>query len=70
VHQREKTPGQIVNEFEELLAIERTRAKERQGKRNDFADDTSGKDFTEVERSTYNARRDLGGVAIGWIRWH
>jgi len=28
--QREKTPGQIVNEFEEMLAIEKQRAKERQ----------------------------------------
>jgi len=28
--QREKTPGQIVNEFEEMLAIEKARAKERQ----------------------------------------
>ena len=28
--QREKTPGQIVNEFEEMLAVERERAKERQ----------------------------------------
>jgi 16S rRNA G966 N2-methylase RsmD len=27
--QREKTPGQVVNEFEEMLAIEETRAKER-----------------------------------------
>lgn len=27
--QREKTPGQIVNEFEEILAIERERAKDR-----------------------------------------
>jgi len=27
--QREKTPGQIVNEFEEMLAIEKERAKER-----------------------------------------
>ena len=27
--QREKTPGQIVNEFEEMLAIERGRARER-----------------------------------------
>lgn len=27
--QREKTPGQIVNEFEEMLAIEKQRAKER-----------------------------------------
>lgn len=28
--QREKTPGQIVNEFEEIVAIEQQRAKERQ----------------------------------------
>ena len=28
--QREKTPGQIVNEFEEMLAVERERAKERE----------------------------------------
>jgi ParB-like chromosome segregation protein Spo0J len=28
--QREKTPGQIVNEFEEMLKIEKQRAKERQ----------------------------------------
>lgn len=28
--QREKTPGQVVNEFEEMLAIEKERAKERQ----------------------------------------
>ena len=27
---REKTPGQIVNEFEEMLEIERERAKERE----------------------------------------
>jgi phage N-6-adenine-methyltransferase len=35
--QREKTPGQIVNEFEEMLAVERERAKERKeraGKEN------------------------------------
>jgi len=35
--QREKTPGQIVNEFEEILAVEQERAKERQeeaGKEN------------------------------------
>jgi len=29
IRQREKTPGQIVNEFEEILAIEQDRAKER-----------------------------------------
>jgi N6-adenosine-specific RNA methylase IME4 len=37
--QREKTPGQIVNEFEEMLAIEQER--QSQGKRNDL-DETSG----------------------------
>jgi len=34
--QRKKTPGQIVNEFEEMLAIEKERAKERQGERTDL----------------------------------
>jgi len=34
--QREKTPGQIVNEFEEMLAVERERAKSRQGERTDL----------------------------------
>lgn len=29
MHQREKTPGQIVNEFEEMLAVETARAKQR-----------------------------------------
>jgi len=28
--QREKTPGQVVNEFDEMLAIEKARAKDRQ----------------------------------------
>jgi phage N-6-adenine-methyltransferase len=37
--QREKTPGQIVNEFEEMLAIEKER--QGQGERNDLKD-TSG----------------------------
>jgi len=34
--QREKTPGQIVNEFEEMLAIEEERSPERQGERTDL----------------------------------
>jgi len=34
--QREKTPGQIVNEFEEMLAIEEERSPDRQGKRTDL----------------------------------
>jgi len=35
--QREKTPGQIVNEFEEMLEIERKRGKVTQGKRTDLS---------------------------------
>jgi len=33
--QREKTPGQVVNEFEEMLAIEQERSPDRQGERTD-----------------------------------
>ena len=40
--QREKTPGQIVNEFEEMLAVERERAKERRGERTDLKDEPVG----------------------------
>jgi len=41
--QREKTPGQIVNEFEEMLAVERERAKERQEEMGrTHGDDPSG----------------------------
>jgi len=40
--QREKTPGQIVNEFEEMLAVERERAKERKGERTDLEDEPVG----------------------------
>jgi len=32
----EKTPGQIVNEFDEMLDIEQERAKKRQGTRTDI----------------------------------
>jgi hypothetical protein len=35
--QREKTPAQIVNEFEEMLAVERERGKENQGERTDLS---------------------------------
>jgi len=34
--QRDKTPGQIVNEFEEMLEVEKEKAKERQGERTDL----------------------------------
>jgi len=40
--QREKTPGQIVNEFEEMLAVEEERAKERKGERNDLKEEPVG----------------------------
>jgi len=44
--QREKTPGQIVNEFEEMLAVERERAKERKseatGHKEKFPEGESG----------------------------
>jgi N6-adenosine-specific RNA methylase IME4/ParB-like chromosome segregation protein Spo0J len=40
--QRDKTPGQLVNEFEEMLAIEQERAKERQGQRSDLKDEPLG----------------------------
>jgi len=35
--QREKTPAQIVNEFEEMLAVERERGKKNQGERTDLS---------------------------------
>lgn len=38
--QREKTPGQIVNEAEELLEIEKRRGKQKQGKRTDISDNS------------------------------
>ena len=37
--QREKTPGQIVNEFEEILEVKRRQNKKTQGERNDLSPD-------------------------------
>jgi len=37
--QREKTPGQVVNEFEEVLDIKKERNKETQGVRTDLNDE-------------------------------
>jgi len=48
--QREKTPGQIVNEFEEMLAVEHQRAKERKGERTDLNDEPSGNVSGKSER--------------------
>jgi ParB family chromosome partitioning protein len=47
--QRDKTPGQLVNEFEEMLEIEEE--KDRQGERNDL-DPTSGKSSGSYENET------------------
>lgn len=52
--QRKKTPGQIVNEFDELLEIETQRAKDRQGERNDIKN-TSDSNETEVVRADEKA---------------
>ena len=38
-----------------MLEVEQERAKERQGERADLDEDTSAKDFTEVERATEKA---------------
>ena len=53
--QREKTPGQIVNEFEEMLEIEQEKSKERQGERTDLSDETSVSTETEVQRADERA---------------
>jgi len=52
--QREKTPGQIVNEFEEMLEIEKKKAKERKEanlKQNDRPGNVSDSGSVEVDRS-------------------
>ena len=68
---REKTPGQIVNEFEEALAIERERAKERQGERTDLTGEHLGnvtekskapKESREIAAEKINA--DVGGQTL------
>jgi phage N-6-adenine-methyltransferase len=46
--QREKTPGQLVNEYEEMLAVEKQRAKQRQ---SEGGGDESGKEsFPDPEK--------------------
>jgi len=52
--QREKTPGQIVNEFEEVLDIEKQRAKKSQGERCDL-NDTCRSNEREVKDSYEDA---------------
>jgi len=62
--QREKTPGQIVNEFEEMLEIEKTRGKETQGSRT-----TSTKNLVEEEgdaqtRAAEKINADVSGETL------
>lgn len=58
--QRRKTPAQIVNEAEVLMAVERERAKARQGTRTDLEEETSGSSEPEVRRSRDAVADQLG----------
>lgn len=67
--QREKTPGQLVNEFEEMLAIEEERAKDRQkeagavgGKGGEEFHDPSKGRATELAAEKVNA--DVSGRTL------
>ena len=62
--QREKTPGQIVNEFEEMLEIEKERGRDSQGSRT-----TSSKNLLEVEgdaktRAAEKINADVSGETL------
>jgi ParB-like chromosome segregation protein Spo0J len=62
--QREKTRGQIVNEFEEMLEIEKQRGRDSQGSRS-----TSGKNLAEVEgnaqtRAAERVNADVSGETL------
>jgi ParB-like chromosome segregation protein Spo0J len=46
--QREKTPGQVVNEFKEMLAIEQERAKDREKEAGESAGKGSGNVSTPI----------------------
>jgi len=63
--QREKTPGQLVNEFEEIVEIEQERAKERQGERVDLDSDTSGEFSPEVKRARDEAAEKVNAGVSG-----
>ena len=62
--QREKTSGQLVNEFEEMLEIEEQRAKRRKGERTDLQneadEETSGESYPEVRRAREEAADNIG----------
>jgi phage N-6-adenine-methyltransferase len=62
--QREKTPGQIVNEFEEMLEIEKQRGRDSQGSRT-----TSTKNLVEEEgdaqtRAAEKINADISGETL------
>ena len=60
--QREKTPGQIVNEFEEMLAVERERAKEREKK----GGEAGGKGSDNVTQPLEDTGRARDKAAEPW----
>jgi len=54
--QREKTPGQLVNEFEEMLEIEKQRAKEREKKGGEVGGEGSDNVTQPLEEESGRAR--------------
>jgi len=63
--QREKTPGQLVNEFEEMLEIEKERGRDNQGTRTDMEGNTSEKDFSEVKNAQSRASEKIDADVSG-----
>jgi ParB-like chromosome segregation protein Spo0J len=63
--QREKTPGQIVNEFEEMLEVEKQRAKERKedatGHREKFHEAESGR---AKDKAAEKVNADVSGRTL------
>jgi len=70
--QREKTPGQIVNEFEEMLEIEKERAKERKESNLKEGDEqprrgnvsTSGDEGKAREKAAKKVNADVSGRTL------
>jgi len=56
--QRQKNPGQIVNEAEEILELERERGKKKQGERTDLSDNSTKS--SENHDSWKNAAEKVG----------
>lgn len=63
--QREKTPGQLVNEFEEMLEIEKERGRDNQGTRTDTDSNTSTKDLVEVRDAQTRASEKIDADVSG-----